>query len=88
MIYKMIYQAVGFQADLQSGLQSGLQGEAEMISLKVTLELLEGELFSSLETVSWKDTLFCLVAYFYALCFITFTLFLPLVLFFVIFISR
>ncbi|MDH5258459.1 MAG: hypothetical protein OEX07_10645 [Gammaproteobacteria bacterium] len=59
-----------------------------MNSLKVTFELLEQVIFSTLETVSWKDTVVCLFAYFYALCFLTFTLFAPLLLFVVIFISR
>jgi len=59
-----------------------------MVSLKVTFELIEHELFSILETESWTDTLICLFAYFYAICFLTFTLFAPLVFFFIVFLAR
>jgi len=54
---------------------------------KVVFELLEYELFSVLQTVSWADTLSCLFAYFFVFSILSITLILPLALFVVIFIA-
>jgi len=55
-----------------------------MEAIKLSFDLLEQEVFTTLETTSWLDTLFCILAYAYVAVFFFVTFFIP-ISFFVLF---
>ncbi len=58
-----------------------------METIKLSIEVIEKEIFSTLETESWSDTLFCLIAYLYVALFIFMTCFVPLSFFAILFLA-